>query len=81
MTDPVIDQVPRALTRPASRSHAELVVKIKKAATFNQGFETTEYLASALMDLRYHMVDPRGIDPDAFERDDAGRAGHAAARS
>ncbi len=47
----------------------ELVAKIKAAATFNQGFATTEYLASALMDMRYHSVDPTGIDPDAFERE------------
>ncbi len=46
----------------------ELVAKIKKAATFNQGFSTTEYLASAMMDVRYHSIDPKGIDPDAFER-------------
>ncbi len=46
----------------------ELVAKIKAAATFNQGFATTEYLASALVDMRYHTVDPEGIDPDAFER-------------
>jgi len=45
-----------------------LVAKIKKAATFNQGFATTEYLASALVDMRYHTTDPAGIDPDAFER-------------
>ncbi|GAB4532168.1 MAG: M3 family metallopeptidase [Amphiplicatus sp.] len=48
---------------------AELVAKIKAAATFNQGFATTEYLASALVDMRFHMVDPTGIDPDAFERE------------
>ena len=47
---------------------AELVAKIKNAATFNQGFSTTEYMASALMDMRYHMTDPTGIDPDEFER-------------
>ena len=47
----------------------ELVEKIKKSATFNQGFATTEYLASALMDLRYHTVNPTGLDPDAFERE------------
>ena len=46
----------------------ELVAKIKKAATFNQGFATTEYLASALVDMRYHTTDPAGIDPDTFER-------------
>ncbi len=46
-----------------------LVAKIKKAATFNKGFDTTEYLASALIDMKYHMTDPAGIDPDTFERD------------
>lgn len=47
---------------------AELRQKIKNAATFNQGFATTEYLASALVDMRYHTSDPTGIDPDAFEK-------------
>ena len=47
---------------------ADLVAKIRKAATFNQGFATTEYLASALMDMRYHMTDPAGIEPRAFEK-------------
>jgi peptidyl-dipeptidase Dcp len=47
----------------------ELVAKIKKASTFNQGFGTTEYLASAIMDMKFHTVDPAGIDPDAFERE------------
>ncbi len=46
-----------------------LVAKIRNAATFRQGFDTTEYLASALMDMKYHTLeDPTGIDPDAFER-------------
>ena len=47
----------------------DLIEKIKKAATFNQGFSTTEYLASALMDMKYHTMDPAGLDPDAFERE------------
>jgi len=46
---------------------AALVARIRSAATFNQGFATTEYLASALVDMRYHTVDPAGIDPDGFE--------------
>ena len=48
---------------------ADLVAKIKAASTFNQGFATTEYLASALMDMKYHTVDPAGINPDAFEKE------------
>ena len=47
----------------------ELVAKIKAAANFNQGFSTTEYLASALVDMRFHTADPTGVDPDAFERE------------
>jgi peptidyl-dipeptidase Dcp len=48
---------------------AELVAKIKKAATFNQGFATTEFLASALMDMKLHLADPQNLDPDAFEKE------------
>ncbi|MFT4747338.1 MAG: peptidyl-dipeptidase Dcp [Congregibacter sp.] len=48
---------------------ADLVTKIKKAATFNEGFKTTEYLASAIMDLLYHSTDPDLIKPQAFEKE------------
>jgi len=48
---------------------ADLVAKIKKAATFNQGFATTEYLASALMDMKLHLADPANIDVGTFERE------------
>ncbi len=48
---------------------ASLVAKIKKAATFNQGFGTTEFLGSAIMDLKYHMADPTNLNPDIFERE------------
>ena len=48
---------------------AELVSKIKNADTFNQGFSTTEYLASAIMDMKLHLADPTNIDIDKFERE------------
>lgn len=48
---------------------AELVAKIKNASTFNQGFGTTEFLASALMDMKYHTTDPENIDPKTFEKE------------
>jgi peptidyl-dipeptidase Dcp len=48
---------------------AELVAKIKNADTFNQGFSTTEYLASAIMDMKLHLADPTNIDIDKFERE------------
>lgn len=46
-----------------------LVAKIKKAGTFNQGFGTTEYLASALMDMKLHLADPDGMDVGDFEKE------------
>ncbi|ATB26614.1 M3 family metallopeptidase [Melittangium boletus] len=46
-----------------------LIAKIEKAATFNQGFGTVEYLASALIDMKLHLAGAQQIDPDAFERD------------
>jgi peptidyl-dipeptidase Dcp len=48
---------------------ADLVAKVKKASTFNTGFAQTEYVASALMDMQYHTMDPTGLDPDAYERE------------
>lgn len=36
----------------------ELVDRIKQTRTFNQGFETTEYLAAALLDLAWHTLPP-----------------------
>ena len=50
----------------------ELVEKIERAATFNQGFATVEYLASALVDMKLHLAAGQGgvpIDPDTFERE------------
>jgi peptidyl-dipeptidase Dcp len=46
---------------------AELVAKIRKASTFNAGFEETEFLASAIYDMKIHLAGGGDIDPDAFE--------------
>ena len=52
---------------------AALVRRIEAAATFNQGFKTVEYVASALVDLDMHEIeDPSDVDwadfdPAAFE--------------
>jgi peptidyl-dipeptidase Dcp len=52
-----------------------LVNRIVQARQFNQGFETVEYLSSALVDMALH-TDPEGqVDPDAFERDALERIG------
>jgi peptidyl-dipeptidase Dcp len=47
----------------------ELADKIERASTFRQGFDTVEYLASALVDMKLHLAGPRPVDPDAFERE------------
>ena len=46
----------------------ELVAKIQKAQTFNQGFDTVEYLSSAIVDMKLHDRTTPVADPDAFER-------------
>lgn len=46
-----------------------LLDKIEKASTFNEGFATVEYLASALVDMKLHLVPDGDIDPDAFEKE------------
>ncbi|MCQ3829703.1 M3 family metallopeptidase [Microbulbifer elongatus] len=67
-TDPIIDNY-LVHYKTGEPIPAELVAKIKQAANFNQGFATTEYLASALVDMKLHTSDPKGIDPDKFERE------------
>lgn len=46
-----------------------LVDKLKRTETFNQGFSTTELLASALIDMKLHLAGDVTIDPDKFERE------------
>jgi peptidyl-dipeptidase Dcp len=48
---------------------ADLVARIHKASTFNQGFATTEYVAASLLDMAWHMI-PAGAplqNVDSFE--------------
>jgi peptidyl-dipeptidase Dcp len=52
-----------------------LVQRIEQAATFNQGFATVEYLASALVDMELHLQPGGNVDPDAFERETLTRLG------
>ncbi|HEY2963813.1 MAG TPA: M3 family metallopeptidase [Pyrinomonadaceae bacterium] len=53
----------------------ELVDKIKRSATFNQGFATVEYLSAALIDMKLHLAGDKKIDPDAFERETLAQLG------
>lgn len=63
------------LLRKHARHHAthepipeDLIEKLHAAARLNQGFETVEYIASALADLDLHeLEDLESFDPDRFE--------------
>ena len=46
-----------------------LVDRINRSATFNQGFATVEYLSAALVDMKLHLAGDQKIDADQFERD------------
>ena len=52
-----------------------LVDRIKRSATFNQGFATVEYLSAALVDMKMHLAGDKKIDPDAFERETLAQLG------
>lgn len=47
----------------------ELIVKLQKAGTFDQGFATVEYLAASLLDMDYHSQTAAiSIDAETFEK-------------
>lgn len=48
---------------------ADLIQRIKNASTFNQGFATVEYTASALVDMAYHqLTDASDLKVRDFEK-------------
>jgi len=47
----------------------ELIAKLERAGTFDQGFATVEYLAASLLDMDYHtQTAPITTDATAFEQ-------------
>ncbi|MCD6355466.1 MAG: M3 family metallopeptidase [Prolixibacteraceae bacterium] len=47
----------------------ELIEKLEKSGTFNQGFITGEYVAAAILDMDYHTTkNPDIVDVRAFEK-------------
>jgi peptidyl-dipeptidase Dcp len=47
---------------------SEWIENLKKSETFNQGFETTSYMAAAILDLAWHEIsDAVSEDVEAFE--------------
>jgi peptidyl-dipeptidase Dcp len=47
----------------------ELVDKINRTKTFNQGFATVEYLAAAILDMKLHLLGDKKIDAREFEKE------------
>lgn len=46
-----------------------LIEKIRNSSKFNQGFQTVEYLAAAILDMDYHEITkPQDMDVLAFEK-------------
>lgn len=46
-----------------------LITKINNAGTFNQGFTTTELVAAAILDMKWHMQDSAQVfNPAEFEK-------------
>lgn len=47
-----------------------LIDKIQNSRLFNQGFNTVEFLAASLLDLKYHtLTEPQDLDINKFEQD------------
>ena len=47
-----------------------LIDKIQNSRLFNQGFNTVEFLAASLLDLKYHtLTEPQDLDINRFEKD------------
>ena len=54
----------------------ELMEKIQKAGTFNQGFVMTELLSAAILDMDYHtLTNADNLDVNAFEKASMERMG------
>src|SRR3954466_9495524 len=47
----------------------ELVDKINRSRTFNEGFATVEYLAAAILDMKLHLLGDKKIDARTFEKE------------
>jgi peptidyl-dipeptidase Dcp len=59
-----------------------LIERLRAARTFNQGFATVEFLGSALVDLRFHLLsaeEARAVAPAALEAAELARIGMPAA--
>ncbi len=67
MTRPVLEKFARHYKTGEPMPEA-LLKKIEASETFNQGYDTVQYLSSALVDMKLHTKKDGIVDPDAFEK-------------
>jgi len=54
----------------------ELIAKMQKASTFNEGFKTVEYLAASFLDMDWHMLtDATEVDAQKLEKESKKKMG------
>jgi len=58
-TEPEVLAVYAKHTKTGEVIPQELVDKVRAAATHNQGFKTTEYIAASLLDMKWHDLTPK----------------------
>ena len=68
MTRPILEKFARHYKTGAPMPES-LLKKIEASETFNQGYDTVQYLSSALVDMKLHTKADGVVDPDAFERE------------
>ncbi|HEU0030297.1 MAG TPA: M3 family metallopeptidase [Kofleriaceae bacterium] len=68
LTRPILDKFAKHYKTGKPMPDA-LVKKIDASSKFNTGYNTVEYLASAIVDMELHTRPDGVVDPDAFERD------------
>ncbi|MEP7316982.1 MAG: M3 family metallopeptidase [Sphingomicrobium sp.] len=67
MTRPVLEKFARHYKTGEPMPEA-LLKKIEASETFNQGYDTVQYLSSALVDMKLHTKKDGIVDADAFEK-------------
>ena len=66
LTRPVLDRFAKHYQTGAAMPQA-LVAKVEQSEKFNQGYQTVEFLSSAILDMKMHNRQDGVADPKAFE--------------
>jgi len=74
LTRPILDSFALHV-RTGEPMPQALIDKVEASKRFNQGYQTVEYLSSALVDMALHTAMPPPTDVDAFERETLARLG------